>query len=97
MIFSNMITDVMFYKQKNSAFPLLMITIVALITIFSYAKYVTISVDRSQADWQGYQGIIREKTVLLSDLRDEIGYGGLIHNFKNFVSQPALKKLAARC
>tara|TARA_B100001989_G_scaffold253229_1_gene239034 strand:- start:411 stop:4022 length:3612 start_codon:yes stop_codon:yes gene_type:complete len=62
-----------------------MITIVALITIFSYAKYVTISVDRSQADWQGYQGIIREKTVLLSDLRDEIGYGGLIHNFKNFV------------
>ncbi len=35
--------------------------------------------------WNSYAGIAEQKGILISEIRGHLGYGGIIHNFKNFV------------
>lgn len=41
--------------------------------------------DRIDTSWTEFASTPAEKGILLSDIRDRFGYGGLIHDFKNFV------------
>jgi methyl-accepting chemotaxis protein len=38
-----------------------------------------------QKDWASYQTQVAERQSLLSDIKSALGYGGAIHNFKNYV------------
>ncbi len=62
--------------------------ITALLLLFAvliYVNAITENTRNIQREWVRYNTITVQKTVLLEQLRDAIGYGGLIHNFKNFV------------
>ncbi len=37
------------------------------------------------SSWTDYSGGAERKGILISTLRDHLGYGGIIHNFKNYV------------
>ena len=49
-------------------------------------------------DWTQYQEIAHQKAIYLSDIRRAFGYGGFIHNFKNYVLRQDIRylKLAER-
>lgn len=38
-----------------------------------------------EESWNDYAGIAEQKGILISEIRDHLGYGGIIHNFKNYV------------
>ncbi len=62
------------------------------ITIYSQSKEV-------EDTWDQFNNGPAQKSALLSDLRGAIGYGGLIHQFKNFIlrqDRPRLEKIEAR-
>ena len=62
-------------------------TVVALLCLVTAgSSYLAIrDVDRIDRTWHDYERGVAAKTEILSDIRDAIGYGGAIHEFKNFV------------
>ena len=38
-----------------------------------------------ESSWAEYSGGAERKGILISSLREHLGYGGIIHNFKNYV------------
>lgn len=38
-----------------------------------------------EASWAAYEGVAERKGALISEIRGYLGYGGIIHNFKNYV------------
>ena len=38
-----------------------------------------------EGSWVDYAGVAEQKGILISELRGHLGYGGIIHNFKNYV------------
>jgi methyl-accepting chemotaxis protein len=54
--------------------------------VIAYAAYSTIQeVNNAKSAWDAYDTGAARRTRILSDLKDVIGYGGLVHNFKNAV------------
>ena len=49
-------------------------------------------------DWTKYHEVAHQKAIYLSDIRRAFGYGGFIHNFKNYVLRQDIRylKLAER-
>ncbi|MBN21692.1 MAG: hypothetical protein CL678_10435 [Bdellovibrionaceae bacterium] len=51
--------------------------------IYSYVEYKNI--ERIKLNWNKYIEKIDKKNELISNLKENIGYGGMIHNFKNYL------------
>lgn len=45
----------------------------------------------AEAQWHGYQTEVAKRQSLLSEMKSQFGYGGAIHNFKNYVLRGAQK------
>ncbi|WP_169569305.1 PAS domain-containing sensor histidine kinase [Sneathiella limimaris] len=69
--------------------PLAVAALLAVLVMALLLSFYTISVNKvyQQVDqeWTDYSEIPAQKGFLLSSLRQQIGYGGFIHNFKNYV------------
>ena len=50
-----------------------------------YGWYALRAVDQTVADWDRQNHELRDLYVVLSDTYGALGYGGLIHNFKNYL------------
>ena len=56
--------------------------------VFSIGIYTySLVFDFSKIDqaWIEYQELVSNKKHLISELKSQIGYGGMIHNFKNYL------------
>ena len=87
----------MFVSHQNSlerisrktiyAFILVILVIIALnITTLFHMNNIKIS-------WHNHETKASQKAILLSELRDAMGYGGFIHHFKNYVIRKEDKKV----
>ena len=56
-----------------------------IISIWAFIQHISTDTQGVQSRWVQYEQQATERTVILDDLRNAIGYGGFIHNFKNFV------------
>ncbi len=45
----------------------------------------------AEVQWHNYQEQVAERQTLLSEMKSQLGYGGAIHNFKNYVLRGQLK------
>ncbi|MEP1933457.1 MAG: hypothetical protein ABJJ37_19465, partial [Roseibium sp.] len=64
------------------AAALLSITVVLGITLGFLTRAQFAEVEDS---WIDYAGVAEQKGILISEIRGRLGYGGIIHNFKNYV------------
>ena len=53
-----------------------------------------IYIHKVKQNWQQRESVVGKKVVYLSRLRDALGYGGLIHNFKNLVLRKDTTKIS---
>ncbi len=71
-----------FYLIGFSAFFLLLMTVLL-------GLYLGTETQRKfgeiEASWTDYNGDVGQKGVWISSIRGHLGYGGIIHNFKNYV------------
>jgi PAS domain S-box-containing protein len=58
---------------------------VTIATTLFFLESASSSIVNVQRQWVGYEKESRQRTLLLSKLHNIIGYGGLIHNFKNYI------------
>lgn len=70
------------YNIKQKVFSLIAIVLVVIIAIgiFSYQSIMPVS-----KNWQDFQHQVAHRQGMLMQIKAEFGYGGMIHNFKNFV------------
>lgn len=61
----------------------LLIIVIAILLISSTMIYRSISPIKS--DWDSYQDNVAKRQSLLIDIKSQFGYGGTIHNFKNYI------------
>ncbi len=64
------------------AAALLLVTVVLGLTLGFLTRAQFAEVEES---WVDYAGAAERKGVLISEIRGHLGYGGIIHNFKNYV------------
>ncbi|MDA3971366.1 MAG: diguanylate cyclase [Desulfobulbaceae bacterium] len=77
----------MLKKLKLQSVNLLVLSILAstgVVLVLTLA-YTVQQINQVEDDWNRYQVIRSDKARLESVLRSSIGYGGMIHNFKNFI------------
>ena len=72
-------------KNQNYLFALLITILMVFALMFSYSKHTHNTLEQSQKVWKESQSNAQSKFLILTEIREEIGYGGLIHNFKNYV------------
>ncbi|SEQ58373.1 hybrid sensor histidine kinase/response regulator [Thalassovita taeanensis] len=83
---SQEITTTRFYNVGIAALILLLLTVM----LGLYLGGQTRSQFREvEASWTDYDGDVGQKGVWISSLRGYLGYGGIIHNFKNYVLRGA--------
>jgi hypothetical protein len=77
----------MLKKLKLQSVNLLVLSLLAstgVVLILTLA-YTVQQINQVEDDWNRYQVIRSDKASLESVLRSSIGYGGMIHHFKNFI------------
>lgn len=67
-------------RQKFYALPILVATIFFITLGMNYNTITPI-----KSEWHGYLEHIAQRQNLLLDIKSQFGYGGAIHNFKNYV------------
>ena len=50
-----------------------------------------LSMDRAEQHWSDYQEQVAQRQTQLSEIKSQFGYGGAIHNFKNYVLRGTAK------
>lgn len=71
---------------------------ITIVLIWIFLQTAIQRIEDVQAKWLGYEREATQRTVLLSELHSVIGYGGFIHNYKNYIlrgSQAYLNKVEA--
>lgn len=61
------------------------IAILILLALSGFALHLNLALKQLESGWHFYQEDSVLRQSLLEDLRTHFGYGGLIHNFKNYV------------
>ena len=56
--------------------------------------FIFFYINKVEQKWQQHESLASKKILYLSQLRDGLGYGGMIHNFKNFVIRKKLTKMS---
>ncbi|MEQ8398863.1 response regulator [Thalassobaculum sp.] len=64
------------------------------IVVISGAKLIADLVANSQEEWQGYRDASSRRAIALVDLGNHLGYGGVVHNLKNYVLRGEASNLA---
>ena len=82
-------------KQNKLTLWLLAIALVTTLIMFAFAFYETRHLDHLKTQYVEDTRGISTETILLSQLSRENGYGGFIHNFKNFVLRHDIRYLNA--
>ena len=72
-------------KDQTLKIMLGLIIIATIAAMFGYSRYETQNLRDVQSEWNNYQASVEREAELLTALREEIGYGGFIHNFKNYI------------
>ena len=67
---------------KKNFLILVVVTALAFAAVFALASLVMTS---AKSQWQNYQHEVVQRESLLFEMKSQFGYGGLIHNFKNYV------------
>lgn len=67
----------------KKVFIILILGFVIITGSLSYKIYQNLN--RIEKEWDHYLSEVDSREVLLSQLKEEIGFSGMIHNFKNFV------------
>lgn len=62
-----------------------MVTCVTVALIWFYVQSTTKDIYNVQQGWVAYEREATQRTVLMSELHSVIGYGGFVHNFKNYI------------
>ncbi len=70
-------------------FNLLQLMVFAILLISTGAIYLQIAPIKAQ--WAQYHEEVAKRHTLLLDIRSQFGYGGIIHNFKNYVLRGTAK------
>lgn len=73
-----------FTLKQISAFMTVLLMIVGG-TIFAASVYINTEVITVRNAWTEFQLVRSEKARLGGQMRAALGYGGMIHNFKNYV------------
>ena len=47
--------------------------------------YSYLSISPLKSDWDTYQSQVAKRQTLLSHIKDEFGFGGAVHNFKDYI------------
>ncbi|EDP65362.1 hypothetical protein BAL199_11916 [alpha proteobacterium BAL199] len=55
------------------------------VVVISGAKLIADLVANSQEEWQGYRDASSRRAIALVDLGNHLGFGGVVHNLKNYV------------
>lgn len=77
-----------FLSIRNRFYLLTAAIVATLVTVFVLASLAVAPVEES---WKEYGEQVAVREALLLEIKGELGYGGLIHNFKNFVLRGAEK------
>lgn len=78
-----------FVLTIKSKFILFSSVIFFIVLIFSF---ISVKSQQNVNDkWSNYLGEVEQRKTLLMEIKENFGYGGLIHNFKNFVIRGDLK------
>jgi methyl-accepting chemotaxis protein len=77
----------MFNIKKRLIALTIVVTIIS--TIVLTVSFITINPIKS--NWQSYVDNVAERQILLSEIKSHFGYGGAIHNFKNYVLRGSTK------
>lgn len=82
-------------KRENHpvglARPMMIATAAVVLIVVTVILGITLGVQTRQqfreinSSWTNYSGGAERKGILISTLREHLGYGGIIHNFKNYV------------
>ena len=67
---------------KNKAFGLIVIVSIVFFTIMAMSYQ---SISSVKHDWDAYQEDVAQREHLILSMKSDFGYGGAIHNFKNYV------------
>lgn len=67
-------------KQKVFGLIAVVLAVIVFIGIYSYQAFTPVA-----KNWSDYQSQVKERQTLLMSIKEEFGYGGMIHNFKNYV------------
>lgn len=73
------------FTVKNTITALSVLMVVLAVGVVTSGIIVFNEVRGTSETWQRYEQVTARKADHLSDLRDALGYGGVIHLFKNFV------------
>ncbi len=71
--------------------PMMIATAAVVLIVVTVILGITLGVQTRQQfreinfSWTNYSGGAERKGILISTLREHLGYGGIIHNFKNYV------------
>jgi len=77
-----MIKQISKFKIKTKFFIILAIGILTILIISSLSIF---KLNQIKSNWNSYESIIWTKQQHLTKIRSLMGYGGAIHNFKNYV------------
>lgn len=83
------------HKHNKFTLWLLIITLITTTIMFAFAFYETRHLDHLKRQYMEDTRGISTETALLNQLARENGYGGFIHNFKNFVLRQDIRYLNA--
>lgn len=67
-----------------------------LVAVIAAASLAVVSVRHAEtmsASWTKFEEVAAKKALLLSEIRGLLGYGGLIHHFKNFVLRQSRERV----
>jgi methyl-accepting chemotaxis protein len=67
-------------KQKVFALIAIVLVVILFIGLFSYQSIIPVS-----KNWQNFQHQVALRQSTLMKIKADFGYGGMIHNFKNYV------------
>ncbi len=80
----------------GTAFSGLLVIVTAVVLISSFITYK--NAEKLGSTWSEFESGPAAKTAILGEIRDAIGYGGAIHQFKNFIlrqDRPRIVKIQA--
>lgn len=85
--------------KMRSLGAVISVSLVATLAIFIIISLLNLNTLNSiDTTWKKYENSAAKKVVEMSKLRDALGYGGMIHNFKNYIlrqDQPRIAKIRA--
>lgn len=79
------LSDVMPDSVKTTATVLVVFSSIIFVVSIAVAVFANGKLENAQEHWEFHHGTVVPKVEALEMLRGDIGYGGLVHHFKNYI------------